>query len=115
MTRLTPEELVNALKAEGLQVVIVSRDGKTWPNNTSAGSFNPSGSASHHTAMDPKKYKPAFQVSLLWRGRTGLSGPLGHGGIGPKGTIFLVGWDNANHMGKGDKRVLNARDRDWET
>lgn len=102
--RLTSNELVRALKAEGVRVQRVALDGRAWPNNTSAGSFNPHGILNHHTGAG----SDAVLVKLLWRGRPGLDGPLCHIGLGRDGTAYLVGWDNANHAGQGDPDVLKA-------
>lgn len=108
MTRIMHHELLHALRAEGLKVVVVRLDGRKWPDNTSAGAFNPRGIMNHHTAMNSRRIRAATQVALLWRGRTGLPGPLAHIGLGRRGTVYLVGWNNANHAGEGDGKVLRA-------
>lgn len=105
MTRLTPDQLVNALRDEGVKVVKVAREGRAWPNNTTAGTFNPHGNMNHHTGSGAKDED---QITLLWKGRADLDGPLCHIGLGRDGTAYLVGWDNCNHAGSGDLDVLNA-------
>lgn len=104
MTRLNANDLVKALRAEGVKVVRVSMDGRAWPNNTTAGTFNPHGILNHHTGAGSDK----ALLKILWEGRPGLNGPLCHMGLGRDGTCYLVGWDNVNHAGNGDGRVAAA-------
>jgi hypothetical protein len=111
MTRLTADEFVRGLKAEGVKVVKESRGGKGWPNNTTAGSFNGHGVLNHHDARN-KKTTIRRAVDTVWYGRSDLDGPLAHISLDPKGVAHLVGWDNCNHAGKGDKDVLSAVLRD---
>ena len=107
MTRLTVNQFVAALEAEGVEVVKVARNGRGWPNNITAGSFNPHGVMNHHTAMG-KSVSEDRQVEILWDGRPGLWGALAHIGLGFSGKAYLVGWDNVNHAGVGDEDVLRA-------
>lgn len=107
MSRLTAKQLTDALRAEGVKFVKESREGRGWPNNTTAGSFNPHGVMNHHTA-NPSSVKVWDEVTILWKGRPDLDGPLCHIGLDRNGIAHLVGWDNCNHAGEGDRDVLSA-------
>jgi hypothetical protein len=107
-TTTTPAKFVAALRAEGVKVVGVTKNGVAWTNHSrpaSLGAFDPHGVLNHHTGPFSTV---SGMVSLLWNGRSDLPGPLAHVGLAPDGTAYMVGWNRANHAGKGDKDTYNA-------
>jgi hypothetical protein len=103
-TPLTADQLVAALKAEG--VTIVGHDGWRTHNRNHKGAWGPvNGSIVHHTGP----YVSEAQIlEYCWSGSADLPGPLATGVIGKKGTVYLIGNGRANHAGGGDPRVLAA-------
>jgi hypothetical protein len=100
-TPLTADQLVAALKAEGL-VVHEVRDWRHH-NRNSRGAWGPmNGVMLHHTAGING------MVDYCYNGSSDLPGPLCHGVIDKKGEVWLVGNGRANHAGGGDPRVLAA-------
>ena len=101
-TPLTADQLIKALKAEGL-VVHEVRDWRHH-NRNAKGAWGPvNGVMLHHTASD----SPTI-VDYCYDGSAELPGPLCHGVIDKRGEVWLVGNGRANHAGGGDPDVLNA-------
>lgn len=99
---MTADQLVNALRAEGLTVV----EYRSWRthNRNSKGDWGPvNGVVLHHTAS-----KGDSSVPLCYDGYAELPGPLCHGVITKDGRIHLVGNGRTNHAGGGDPNVLQA-------
>jgi hypothetical protein len=102
-TPLSAEQLVRALKAEGVRVV-EHRSWRTHSRNH-VGAWGPvHGVMVHHTVTTGTN----TSVNLCYNGRTGLPGPLCHGVIAKDGAVHLVGNGRANHAGAGDGDVLAA-------
>jgi hypothetical protein len=103
-TPLTADQLVAALKAEGVKVV--EHAGWRTHNRNSRGAWGPvNGSVVHHTGP----YVSEAQIlGYCWSGSTALPGPLATGVIGKAGAVYLIGNGRANHAGGGDPRVLAA-------
>ena len=100
---LTPDQLVRALRAEGVKVVEVP--GWRTNNRNHKGVWGPvHGSMLHHTVTP----KTMSAVPLCFSGHAELPGPLCHGVISRDGTVHLVGNGRANHAGGGDPNVLAA-------
>lgn len=99
---LPPDQLLSALRAEGLKVV----EHKSWRTHrrpASTGTFGPiNGVMLHHTVTSGT----ASSVELCYNGHSALPGPLCHGVIAKDGTVYLVSAGRANHAGKGDSGVL---------
>lgn len=99
---LSPDQLLSALRAEGLKVV----EHKSWRTHrrpASTGTFGPiNGVMLHHTVTSGT----ASSVELCYNGHSALPGPLCHGVIAKDGTVYLVSAGRANHAGKGDSGVL---------
>ena len=101
-TPLTADQLIAALKAEGLTVHEV-RDWRTH-NRNARGAWGPvNGVMLHHTASDSDGI-----VQYCYDGDASLPGPLCHGVIDKRGEVWLVGNGRANHAGGGDPAVLAA-------
>jgi hypothetical protein len=101
-TPLTADQLVTALRAEGL-VVHEVRDWRHH-NRNAKGAWGPvNGVMLHHTASNSLGI-----VNYCYDGSSDLPGPLCHGVIDKKGEVWLVGNGRANHAGGGDARVLAA-------
>ncbi|WP_416976731.1 N-acetylmuramoyl-L-alanine amidase [Streptomyces sp. T028] len=99
---LTADQIVKALKAEGLTVHEV----RSWRthNRNSKGAWGPlNGVMLHHTAGVSSGI-----VDYCYNGSSDLPGPLCHGVIDKKGHVWLVGNGRANHAGGGDPKVLAA-------
>lgn len=107
-TPMTAQQLVDALRAEGLTVVEVG----AWRthNRNHKGDWGPvHGVMHHHTvSSDRDPANPTGSVELCYDGHSDLPGPLCHGVIGKDGTVYLVGNGRANHAGGGDPNVLQA-------
>ncbi|MEQ4610696.1 peptidoglycan-binding protein [Streptomyces cavourensis] len=102
-TPLTAEQLLKALRDEGLQVV----EHRSWRTNNRnhKGPWGPThGVMIHHTVTSGT----ASSVELCYNGHSALPGPLCHGVIAKDGTVHLVGNGRANHAGLGDDDVLRA-------
>jgi hypothetical protein len=103
-TPLTADQMVAALKAEG--VTVHEHAGWRAHNRNAKGAWGPvNGSVVHHTGP----YSTEAQIlGFVWSGEADLPGPLCTGLIGKKGDVYLVGNGRANHAGGGDPRVLAA-------
>lgn len=101
MSRVDPDALVSELRQAGLKV----RGYGKWQRRDSSGGWNPRGILNHHTASGASA---EAQNRLLANGRAGLPGPLCHISIARDGTVWMIGWGNANHAGLGDADVLRA-------
>lgn len=102
-TPLTADQLLKALKAEGVKVVEVGN----WRthNRNKVGKWGPvNGVMLHHTVTNGAEKT----VNLCKNGYSSLPGPLCHGVITKDGRVHMVGHGRANHAGKGDGAVLNA-------
>lgn len=100
---MTADQMVAALKAEGLHVV--ERDGWRTHNRNHKGEWGPvNGVMLHHTASSGE----LASVELCEDGYAELPGPLCHAVIGKSGTVYLVGNGRANHAGTGDPNVFQA-------
>lgn len=101
---LTPDQFVNALRAEGLRVVTVG-DWRNHNRGTRGDGWGPvHGIIQHHTVSKGD----ASSVSLCYDGYEGLPGPLCHGVITKDGTVHVISVGRANHAGGGDPNVLAA-------
>jgi hypothetical protein len=101
-TPLTADQIVHALRAEGLTV----HEYKSWRthNRNAKGAWGPvNGVMLHHTASGTKNI-----VDYCYNGSASLPGPLCLGVIDKNGEVWLVGNGRANHAGGGDRDVLNA-------
>ncbi|MYR37043.1 N-acetylmuramoyl-L-alanine amidase [Streptomyces sp. SID4944] len=102
-TPLTADQLLKALRDEGLQVV--EHPGWRTNNRNHKGPWGPThGVMIHHTVTSGT----AASVELCFNGHSALPGPLCHGVIAKDGTVHLVGNGRANHAGAGDDDVLQA-------
>ncbi|WP_424922508.1 peptidoglycan-binding protein [Streptomyces sp. wa53] len=100
-TPLTADQLLTALRAEGVDVV----EHKSWRthNRNHKGTWGPlNGVMIHHTVSSGTD----ASVALCRNGYAALPGPLCHGVIDKAGTVHLVGHGRANHAGGGDPAVL---------
>lgn len=99
---LTPDQLVNALKAEGLDV----RTYGEWRtrNRNHKGPWGPiHGTMFHHTGGGPDG-----AVQYCYSGSPELPGPLCQGVIDKEGVVWVISAGRANHAGGGDPNVLAA-------
>lgn len=103
-TPLTADQLVAALKAEGVKVA--EHAGWRTHNRNHKGAWGPvNGSMVHHTGP----YTSEAQImEYCYSGSSALPGPLATGVIGRTGIVYLIGNGRANHAGGGDARVLAA-------
>ncbi|MFF4168587.1 peptidoglycan-binding protein [Streptomyces sp. NPDC001744] len=102
-TPLTADQLLAALRAEGVTVV-EHREWRTH-NRNHVGAWGPvNGVMIHHTVSSGS----AASVELCYNGYAELPGPLCHGVIDKEGVVHLVGNGRANHAGGGDPDVLKA-------
>lgn len=102
-TPLSADQLVAALRAEGVTVVETG----DWREHNRAGhgAWGPvHGVVVHHTVTRGTDYS----VRLCYDGYDELPGPLCHGVIDKSGTVHMVGNGRANHAGRGDGEVLGA-------
>lgn len=100
---LSADQLIAALRAEGVQV----REHEGWRTNNRnhKGAWGPvHGVMIHHTVTSGT----ASSVELCFNGHSSLPGPLCHGVIDKAGVVHLVGNGRANHAGAGDGDVLRA-------
>ncbi|MEU1088985.1 N-acetylmuramoyl-L-alanine amidase [Streptomyces sp. NPDC005892] len=100
-TPLTADQILKALRAEGVRVIEVGN----WRthNRNHKGAWGPvNGSIVHHTVTKGT----ATTVALCRDGHADLPGPLCHGVIAKDGAVHLVGWGRTNHAGGGDGAVL---------
>lgn len=102
-TPLTADQLVRALRAEGLRVV--ETNGWRTNNRNHVGKWGPVHGVMLHHTVTPKTMSA---VPMCFSGISGLPGPLCHGVIRRDGTVYLVGNGRANHAGGGDPNVLQA-------
>lgn len=104
----TADELVAALKAEGLTVI----EYKSWRthNRNHKGAWGPvNGVMLHHTASrGSTPQEEADSVSLCYYGHSTLPGPLCQAVIAKSGRVYLTGNGRCNHAGGGDPNVLQA-------
>ena len=99
---LTPDQFVNALRAEGLRVVTVGE----WRthNRNHKGPWGPvHGVLMHHTAGGS-----SGAVDYCYDGSSDLPGPLCQGVITKDGTVHVISAGRSNHAGGGDPNVLAA-------
>lgn len=102
-TPLTADQVVAALKAEGVRV----QEHRSWRthNRNHKGPWGPvHGVMLHHTVSRGE----LASVELCYNGYTGLPGPLCHAVIPKSGTAYLVSSGRSNHAGGGDPNVLAA-------
>ncbi|RLU83918.1 N-acetylmuramoyl-L-alanine amidase [Streptomyces griseocarneus] len=100
---LTADELVTALRAEG--VTVVETPGWRDHNRDHKGPWGPvNGVVVHHTVTRGTD----SSIELCYDGYDELPGPLCHGVIDKTGTVHLVGNGRTNHAGRGDGDVLRA-------
>lgn len=103
-TPLTPDQMLRALKAEGVNV----REYRDWDthNRNHKGPWGPvHGVMIHHTVTGPDV---GYTVRLCYDGHSELPGPLCHAVGGKDGAVYLVGHGRSNHAGSGDGDVLAA-------
>lgn len=103
-TPLTPNQMLEALRHEGVRVVQY----RAWDthNRNHKGPWGPvHGVMIHHTVTGPDVLDT---VSLCYDGHSELPGPLCHAVGGKDGLVYLVGHGRANHAGRGDGDVLRA-------
>lgn len=99
---LTPDQILRALRAEGLTVVEV----RSWRthNRNHKGAWGPvHGIMFHHTAGGS-----SGAVDYCYSGSGELPGPLCHGVITKDGVVHLISAGRSNHAGGGDPNVLAA-------
>ncbi|WP_372408374.1 peptidoglycan-binding protein [Streptomyces luteireticuli] len=102
-TPLTADQLLTALRVEGITVV----EYRDWRehNRNHMGTWGPvNGVVIHHTASSGTR----DSVDLCYDGYDKLPGPLCHGVIDKEGVVHLVGNGRTNHAGLGDGAVLDA-------
>jgi len=91
---ITPDQLVSALRAEGIRD-IVQMEGWRTHNRNHVGRWGPvNGITIHHTAG-----VGAGLARYCYHGTAGLPGPLCHAFLAKTGTLYLVGHGRANHAG----------------
>lgn len=104
---LSANQMIAALKAEGLVVHEVKVGDKSWRQNTRTSTTRPwgplNGVMMHHTASGSTGI-----VNYCFKGSSSLPGPLCHAVIDKKGEVWVVGHGRCNHAGGGDRDVLNA-------
>lgn len=100
-TPLTADQIVSALRAEGVKVV-EHRDWRHHDRNHKGAWGGVNGVMLHHTVSTGA----LSSVNLCYDGYEGLPGPLCHGVITKDGTVYLVSAGRSNHAGGGDPVVL---------
>ncbi|MFI2437396.1 N-acetylmuramoyl-L-alanine amidase [Streptomyces sp. NPDC018693] len=102
-TPLSADQLLTALKREGL--VVVEHDGWRTHNRNHKGPWGPvHGVMVHHTVTSGAERT----VAICQTGYSGLPGPLCQIVITKDGDVHLIGNGRANHAGLGDDDVLRA-------
>lgn len=102
-TPLTADQLLTALRAEGLKVI--EELGWRTRNRNHKGAWGPvHGVMNHHTVTGPG----VNAVPICRDGHSTLPGPLCHVVIKRDGRVYLIANGRANHAGGGDPDVLNA-------
>lgn len=115
---MKPSVLVEALADWGCDPTPYEPDGKPWHTKTTPGGWEPVGIINHHTAIGTKlpvtERAQSAQLRDLRVGGPKLPGPKCHlspalvpGDTG-RARVWLVGWGNVNHAGKGWRPVLDA-------
>jgi N-acetylmuramoyl-L-alanine amidase len=100
---LTPDQIVRALKAEGVSLT----EYKQWRihNRNHKGAWGPvNGIMIHHTASSGE----LSSVDLCYDGYESLPGPLCQAVIGKSGQVYLTGNGRCNHAGMGSPDVMAA-------
>jgi hypothetical protein len=101
-TPLTADQMLAALKAEGLRVV--EHPGWRTHNREGHGAWGPvHGVIIHHTGGTAPS-----DGEIVWSGRSDLPGPCAHAYLAKDATLTLTGNGRANHAGGGDGAVLQA-------
>ncbi|MFE7954366.1 N-acetylmuramoyl-L-alanine amidase [Streptomyces sp. NPDC057413] len=102
-TPLTADQMLAALRAEGLHVV--EHPGWRTHNRGNRGDgWGPvHGVMIHHTGGTAPS-----DGEIVWSGRSDLPGPCAHAYLAKDGTITVTGNGRANHAGGGDGNVLQA-------
>lgn len=97
---LTPDRLLAALKAEGVNVTEPS--GWRTHNRNSKGAWSDlNGIVIHHTAG-------SNSLALCWTGTAALPGPLCHTHLSKAGVATMVGYGRANHAGTFAQNAFDA-------
>jgi hypothetical protein len=101
-TPMTADQLLKALKAEGLKVVEYL-EWRTHERDDETGkTFGPvNGVMMHHTASGDGQ----GIIDNVYHGDSGLVGPKCHALINKKGVVYLISKGRANHAGGGDPDV----------
>ncbi|PSJ29836.1 N-acetylmuramoyl-L-alanine amidase [Streptosporangium nondiastaticum] len=101
---LSPDALLDALRAEGVNVIPYG-DWRTHDRGNRGAGWGPiNGVIIHHTASSGTE----SSVELCVDGYAELPGPLCHGVIAKNGDVYLISAGRANHAGSGDADVLAA-------
>ncbi|WKU45962.1 peptidoglycan-binding protein [Streptomyces sp. VNUA116] len=101
---LSPDELLDALRAEGVRVIEYG-SWRTHDRGLRGAGWGPiNGVIIHHTASSGTD----SSVELCVDGYAELPGPLCHGVITKSGDVYLISAGRANHAGAGDGDVLDA-------
>lgn len=92
----TFEQRIAAYKAEGITNIVIMPGAKTHNRDDETGrTFGPvHGVVVHHTAGVSKGMK-----DVIYRGVSGLPGPLSHDFLAKDGTLYVVGHGRTNHAG----------------
>lgn len=106
-TPIPNDTFVGLFRSEGISK-IREHPGWTSHNRGNRGSgWGPiNGVVIHHTGSDTTGDGQSYNDNILWKGYTGLPGPLCHVGIAPDGTLHVNSNGRANHAGGGDAAVL---------
>lgn len=110
-TPITPDQLLRALRAEGITNIVEMAGWRTHNRDEETGKiFGPvHGIVIHHTAgVGPG------MASFCRSGTANLPGPLCHAFLAKDGTLYLVGHGRANHAGTTTQRVKDAMVLDVE-
>jgi hypothetical protein len=98
MNRLT-EDLIAALRAAGLEVVVITG----WLARGRPGSFDPVGVLNHHTGASARGWtrikELAYAKWMFLTGRPDLPAPLCQIALGRSGVVYLGAAGRANHAG----------------
>lgn len=110
MSTISTATYVEALHDWQVRVVPLTRGGLAWtehgrcPNHAYAPLGDKRGILNHDTVTGTWPVDRA--LDLLWDGRPGIPGPLCHAALGYDGTVYLLGWGNVHHAGRGSSGVL---------